>query len=139
MAAVRIPQHQARERILGLHVGARQWAGLGMTAAGLVLLGVSLPAVHGAHARFSVPGMIMFETFLLAAGTLLILGPLGEFLDEHGLDDIDRNLMLTIIKKYSGGPVGLNTIAASLSEDEDAIEEIYEPYLMQLRLEQQAS
>jgi Holliday junction DNA helicase RuvB len=54
--------------------------------------------------------------------------------DEHGLDDVDRNLMLTIIQKYGGGPVGLNTIAASLSEEEDAIEEIYEPYLMQLGL-----
>ncbi len=54
--------------------------------------------------------------------------------DEHGLDDVDRNLLLTIIDKYAGGPVGLNTIAASLSEEEDAIEEIYEPYLMQLGL-----
>ena len=54
--------------------------------------------------------------------------------DEHGLDEMDRNLMLTIIQKYSGGPVGVNTIAASLSEEEDAIEEIYEPYLMQLGL-----
>ena len=54
--------------------------------------------------------------------------------DDHGLDEVDRNLMLTIIQKYSGGPVGLNTIAASLSEEEDAIEEIYEPYLMQLGL-----
>jgi holliday junction DNA helicase RuvB len=55
-------------------------------------------------------------------------------IDEHGLDDTDRNLMLAIIQKYSGGPVGLNTLAASLSEEEDAIEEIYEPYLMQLGL-----
>jgi len=54
--------------------------------------------------------------------------------DEHGLDEVDRSLMLTIIEKYSGGPVGLNTIAASMSEEEDAIEEIYEPYLMQLGL-----
>lgn len=54
--------------------------------------------------------------------------------DEHGLDETDRNLMLTILQKYAGGPVGLNTIAASLSEEEDAIEEIYEPYLMQLGL-----
>jgi Holliday junction DNA helicase RuvB len=54
--------------------------------------------------------------------------------DEHGLDEVDRNLMLTIMQKYSGGPVGLATIAASLSEEEDAIEEIYEPYLMQLGL-----
>ena len=54
--------------------------------------------------------------------------------DEHGLDEIDRNLLLTIINKYPAGPVGLNTIAASLSEEEDAIEEMYEPYLMQLGL-----
>src|SRR5271154_4058276 len=54
--------------------------------------------------------------------------------DEHGLDEIDRNLLLAIIEKYNGGPVGLNTIAASLSEEEDAIEEMYEPYLMQLGL-----
>jgi Holliday junction DNA helicase RuvB len=54
--------------------------------------------------------------------------------DEHGLDETDRNLMLTILQKYAGGPVGLNTIAASMSEEEDAIEEIYEPYLMQLGL-----
>ncbi|HVB33355.1 MAG TPA: Holliday junction branch migration DNA helicase RuvB [Patescibacteria group bacterium] len=54
--------------------------------------------------------------------------------DERGLDEIDRNLLLTVIQKYAGGPVGLNTIAASLGEEEDAIEEIYEPYLMQLGL-----
>jgi holliday junction DNA helicase RuvB len=54
--------------------------------------------------------------------------------DEHGLDETDRNLMLTILQKYAGGPVGLNTIAASMCEEEDAIEEIYEPYLMQLGL-----
>jgi len=65
----------------------------------------------------------------VARGALEMLG-----VDEHGLDEVDRNLMLTIIQKYAGGPVGLNTIAASLSEEEDAIEEIYEPYLMQLGL-----
>jgi holliday junction DNA helicase RuvB len=65
----------------------------------------------------------------VARDALAMLG-----VDEHGLDEVDRNLMLTILKKYSGGPVGLNTLAASLSEEEDAIEEIYEPYLMQLGL-----
>jgi holliday junction DNA helicase RuvB len=52
--------------------------------------------------------------------------------DAHGPAEVDRNLILTIIQKFAGGPVGLNTIAASLSEEEDAIEEICEPYLMQL-------
>ena len=65
----------------------------------------------------------------VARDALAMLG-----VDEHGLDEVDRNLLLTIIQKYSGGPVGLNTLAASLSEEEDAIEEIYEPYLMQLGL-----
>jgi Holliday junction DNA helicase RuvB len=68
-------------------------------------------------------------TLGVARDALAMLG-----VDEHGLDETDRNLMLAIIQKYSGGPVGLNTLAASLSEEEDAIEEIYEPYLMQLGL-----
>ena len=52
--------------------------------------------------------------------------------DEHGLDEVDRNLMIALIDKYAGGPVGLGTLAAALSEEEDAIEEMYEPYLMQI-------
>ncbi|MGA2482285.1 MAG: Holliday junction branch migration DNA helicase RuvB [Candidatus Acidiferrales bacterium] len=54
--------------------------------------------------------------------------------DEQGLDEVDRNLMLAILDKYAGGPVGLGTLAAALSEEEDAIEEMYEPYLMQMGL-----
>ena len=52
--------------------------------------------------------------------------------DENGLDEVDRNLMLALLDKYGGGPVGLGTLAAALSEEEDAIEEMYEPYLMQI-------
>lgn len=52
--------------------------------------------------------------------------------DKHGFDEIDRKLMLTIIEKYQGGPVGLNTLAAALAEEADAIEEIYEPFLIQV-------
>src|SRR6516164_3870317 len=52
--------------------------------------------------------------------------------DDSGLDDTDRNLMLALLDKYGGGPVGVGTLAAALSEEEDAIEEIYEPYLMQI-------
>jgi holliday junction DNA helicase RuvB len=52
--------------------------------------------------------------------------------DKHGFDEIDRKLMLTIIEKYQGGPVGLNTLAAALAEEADAIEEIYEPFLIQI-------
>jgi Holliday junction DNA helicase RuvB len=64
-------------------------------------------------------------TLSVARDALAMLG-----VDEHGLDEVDRNLLRTIIENFSGGPVGLNTIAASLSEEEDAIEDIYEPYLM---------
>jgi Holliday junction DNA helicase RuvB len=52
--------------------------------------------------------------------------------DEHGFDDVDRRLLRTIIDKFGGGPVGLNTIAAAISEEKDAIEDIYEPYLIQI-------
>jgi Holliday junction DNA helicase RuvB len=52
--------------------------------------------------------------------------------DAHGFDELDRRLLLTIIEKYDGGPVGLNTLAASLAEEEDALEEVYEPFLIQI-------
>ena len=51
--------------------------------------------------------------------------------DEKGLDEMDRKLLLTIVDKFSGGPVGIETIAASLREDRETIEDVYEPYLMQ--------
>ena len=54
--------------------------------------------------------------------------------DRYGLDEIDQKIMLTILEKYRGGPVGLNTIAASISEEPGTIEEVYEPYLIQLGL-----
>ena len=51
--------------------------------------------------------------------------------DHRGLDDMDRRLLLTIIEKFSGGPVGVETIAAALRADRETIEDVYEPYLMQ--------
>jgi Holliday junction DNA helicase RuvB len=52
--------------------------------------------------------------------------------DKHGFDEVDRRLLLTIIQKYNGGPVGLSTLAAALAEEQDALEEIYEPFLIQI-------
>ena len=52
--------------------------------------------------------------------------------DPYGLDRLDRKILLTIQEKFDGGPVGVNTIAAALGEEPDTIEEIYEPYLMQI-------
>ena len=50
--------------------------------------------------------------------------------DRYGLDHIDRNILLTIIEKFQGGPVGLDTLAASIGEDSGTIEDVYEPYLL---------
>ena len=66
-------------------------------------------------------------TQAVAQEALAMLG-----VDEQGLDEVDRKLMLALLDKYGGGPVGVGTLAAALSEEEDAIEEIYEPYLMQI-------
>ena len=52
--------------------------------------------------------------------------------DEHGFDESDRRLLRTIIDKFGGGPVGLNSLAAAIGEERDAIEDIYEPYLIQI-------
>ena len=52
--------------------------------------------------------------------------------DTYGLDEMDRKLLMTIIHKFDGGPVGLGTLCAALSEEKDSIEEIIEPYLLQI-------
>ena len=52
--------------------------------------------------------------------------------DAIGLDEIDRQVLLCIIEKFDGGPVGLDTVAAAISEESDTIEEVYEPFLLQL-------
>ncbi|MBI4268513.1 Holliday junction branch migration DNA helicase RuvB [Candidatus Uhrbacteria bacterium] len=61
--------------------------------------------------------------------TVTALASLG--IDSAGLDDMDRKILRAIMEKFSGGPVGVNTIAASLGEEMDTIEDVYEPYLMQ--------
>jgi holliday junction DNA helicase RuvB len=52
--------------------------------------------------------------------------------DTYGFDEIDRKLMLTILEKFNGGPVGVGSLSAAINEDQDAIEDIYEPYLIQI-------
>jgi Holliday junction DNA helicase RuvB len=59
--------------------------------------------------------------------------------DELGLDEVDKKVLLTIIEKYDGGPVGIETIAASISEEADTIMDVYEPYLMQVGFLQRTS
>ena len=74
------------ERLFGFEVGRRQWIGLSLTAAGLVLLGITLPAMHGAHSHFSQAAMIAFEATLFGVGALLIMGPrMGGRVEHHGV------------------------------------------------------
>jgi drug/metabolite transporter (DMT)-like permease len=74
------------ERLFGFEVGRRQWLGLMLTAAGLVLLGITLPAMHGAHSHFSPAAMISFEAVLFGIGGLLIMGPrMGGPVEHHGV------------------------------------------------------
>jgi len=74
------------ERWFGFKVGRRQWVGLSLTAAGLVLLGLTLPAMHGAHSHFSQAAMISFEAGLFGLGGLLLMGPrMGGPVQHHGV------------------------------------------------------
>jgi hypothetical protein len=74
------------DRMFGFKVGRRQWLGLWLTAAGLVMLGLTLPAMHGAHSHFSDPAMISFEAGLFGLGGLFIMGPrMGGPVEHHGM------------------------------------------------------
>ena len=59
-------------------------------------------------------------------------------IDDLGLDEIDRRVLSTIIEKFDGGPVGIETIAAAISEEADTIMDVYEPYLLAARLSRPA-
>jgi hypothetical protein len=74
------------DRLFGFDVGPRQWLGLSLTAIALVLLGLTLPAMHGAHSQFSQAAMISFEAGLFGLGALLIMGPrMGGRVEHHGV------------------------------------------------------
>jgi len=74
------------ERMFGFEVGPRQWVGLVLTAIGLALLGLTLPALHGPHSQFSQAAMISFEAGLFGLGGLLIMGPrMGGPVEHHGI------------------------------------------------------
>jgi Holliday junction DNA helicase RuvB len=76
------------------------------------------------YAQVRADGIITIDVALAALRLLEV--------DEHGFDEIDRKLLRTIIEKFGGGPVGINSIAAAISEERDAIEDIYEPFLIQI-------
>lgn len=106
------------ERMLGVSLGRRQWTGIALTAAGLMLLGITLPASHGAHSHFSLAGMIAFEAALVSVGLLLVAGPrIGAPVEHHGfMLGASAGIMYGVadiaVKALSGlvggaGPLGL--------------------------------
>jgi len=76
------------------------------------------------YADYKDSGIVNLE---IAKEALTALG-----IDEIGLDQVDREILKSIIHKFGGGPVGINTIAATTSEEEETIEDVYEPYLLKL-------
>ena len=76
------------------------------------------------YAQVEAQGVITQE---VAKGALDMLG-----VDGRGLDKMDRHIMLTIIQKFSGGPIGLDTLSAAVSEEKDTLEDVYEPFLIQM-------
>ena len=75
------------------------------------------------YAQVRADGRITADVARAAMGLLEV--------DDLGFDEVDRKLLRTIIEKFSGGPVGVNSLAAAISEEKDAIEDIYEPFLIQ--------
>jgi Holliday junction DNA helicase RuvB len=76
------------------------------------------------YAQVEAEGVITEE---VAGKALDMLG-----VDDRGLDKMDRHIMLTIIEKFSGGPIGLDTLSAAVSEEKDTLEDVYEPFLIQI-------
>lgn len=76
------------------------------------------------YAQVEADGIITLEVARRALNMLEV--------DEQGLDRMDRHIMLTIIKKFSGGPIGLDTLSAAVSEEKDTLEDVYEPFLIKL-------
>lgn len=106
------------DRLFGFQVGLRQWLGLLLTAAGLATLGLTLPAMHGSHSRFSAIAMIAFEASLFGLGGLLIMGPRVSGRREHhgvmlaaaagvlfGVSDTAIKALTGIVSVH--GPLGL--------------------------------
>ncbi|HVN53612.1 MAG TPA: Holliday junction branch migration DNA helicase RuvB [Anaerolineaceae bacterium] len=121
-AMVEIVQRGAR--LLGIHAEAEGVEEIARRARGTPRVALRLLRRVRDYAQVRANGSI---TRAVSAEALNLLN-----VDPLGLDDVDRRVLNTIIDKYNGGPVGLNTIAASISEEPDTIMDVVEPYLLQL-------
>ena len=111
-------------RILGVPLDADAGTELSRRARGTPRIANRLLRRVRDYAQVRADGTITMDVAQAALAMLEV--------DAHGFDEIDRRLLRTIIDKFGGGPVGLTTIAAAISEEPDAIEDIHEPFLMQL-------
>ncbi len=110
--------------VLGVEIDAAGAAEIAMRSRGTPRIANRLLRRVRDYAQVRAAGVIDLQTAQAALQMLEV--------DAHGFDELDRRLLRTIIEKYDGGPVGLNTLAAALAEEEDALEEVYEPFLMQI-------
>jgi len=111
-------------RILGVPIDDAAAAELARRARGTPRIANRLLRRVRDYAEVRADGRVTLEVAQAALKLLEV--------DEHGFDELDRRLLRTIIDKFGGGPVGLSTIAAAISEERDAIEDIYEPFLIQI-------
>lgn len=111
-------------RILGVEIDASGVQAIGKRARGTPRVANRLLKRVRDYAQVRADGGITADVAHQALSMLEV--------DDLGLDDIDRKVLTTIIEKFDGGPVGLDTIAAAISEESDTIMEVYEPYLLQL-------
>lgn len=110
--------------MLGVEIAPEGTAEIARRARGTPRVALRLLRRVRDYAQVRANGVITSE---IAAEALVMME-----IDHLGLDDIDRRILHTIIEKFGGGPVGLDTIAASISEDSATITDVYEPYLLQL-------
>jgi Holliday junction DNA helicase RuvB len=110
-------------RILGVSIDAEASAELARRSRGTPRIANRLLRRVRDYAQVRADGRITGEVARAALALLEV--------DDHGFDEVDRKLLRTIIDKFSGGPVGVNSLAAAINEDRDAIEDIYEPFLIQ--------
>jgi len=110
-------------RILGIEVDAAGAKEIARRARGTPRIANRLLKRVRDFAQVKADGRITLDVAKEALGRMEI--------DEQGFDFMDRKLLLTIIEKFSGGPVGVETLAAAVSEEKDTIEDVYEPFLIQ--------
>ncbi len=111
-------------RILGVPIDAEAAAEIARRSRGTPRVANRLLRRVRDYAQVRADGSITLD---VARSALQLLE-----VDEHGFDEIDRRLLRTIIEKFNGGPVGVASLAAAMSEERDAIEDIYEPFLIQI-------